>query len=225
MEIFAPFLAASPSRPFVVGQLGQSLDGRIATLSGDARDIGGLAGLDHLHALRAHVDAVVVGASTILADDPQLTVRRVPGVSPARVVIDPRGRIGEGGRWLAPDGARRLLITAGGSAPAGTDEIISLERTDEGFAPERIVAALYERGLKRVLIEGGAITLSRFIQASCLDRLHVVVSPLIIGSGKSALDLPPISTLAEALRPPTRVFHLGGSEVLFDCDLRSGEKA
>jgi diaminohydroxyphosphoribosylaminopyrimidine deaminase/5-amino-6-(5-phosphoribosylamino)uracil reductase len=225
MEIFAPFLAASPSRPFVVGQLGQSLDGRIATLSGDARDIGGAAGLDHLHAIRAHVDAVVVGAATILADDPRLTVRRVPGVSPARVVIDPRGRIGEGGRWLAPDGVRRLLITAGGSAPAGTDEIISLERTGEGFSPQSIVSALYERGLKRVLIEGGAITLSRFIQASCLDRLHVVVSPLIIGSGKPALDLPPISTLAEALRPPTRVFHLGGSEVLFDCDLRSGEKA
>jgi riboflavin-specific deaminase-like protein len=225
MEIFSPFLAASPSRPFVVGQLGQSLDGRIATLSGDARDIGGVAGLDHLHALRAHVDAVVVGAATILADDPQLTVRRVPGVSPARVVIDPRGRIGEGGRWLAPDGARRLLITIGGSAPAGTDEVISLERTGEGFSPKSIVNALYERGMKRVLIEGGAITLSRFIQAGCLDRLHVVVSPLIIGSGKPALELPPISTLAEALRPPTRVFHLGGSEVLFDCDLRSGEKA
>ena len=77
----------------VVGQIGQSLDGRIATESGHSKYINGPAGLTHLHRLRALVDAVVIGVGTAIADDPQLTVRRVSGQQPARVVIDPKGRL------------------------------------------------------------------------------------------------------------------------------------
>ena len=219
--IFDPFLNASGEQPFVAGQLGQSLDGRIATVSGDAADIGGPAGLDHLHRLRAHVDAVVVGAATVVADDPRLNVRRVEGKNPARVVIDPRGRIAGGGRWLAADGAPRILVSAQDKAPAGCDALIRLERRGPGFAPADIVEALFARGMKRVLIEGGAATLARFIEHKQLDRLHVVVSPLIIGSGKSAFELPVIATLSDAIRPATRIFLLGGGEVLFDCDMRA----
>src|ERR1044071_4782095 len=91
--LFAPFEAGTTDRPFVIAQLGQSLDGRIATLSGDSKYINSASALDHLHRLRAQVDAVVVGVGTVVADDPQLTVRRVAGRSPARVVIDPRGRM------------------------------------------------------------------------------------------------------------------------------------
>lgn len=220
MDIFAPFDNADPALPFVVGQLGQSLDGRVATISGDSRDIGGAAGLNHLHQLRARVDAVVVGASTILADDPRLTVRLAPGNSPARVVIDPHGRIASDGQWLAQDGVRRILVTCCDSALARCDETIRLERRDGGIAPADIIAALHARGLRRILVEGGPITISRFIAAQALDRLHIVVSPLIIGSGKASLELPPVATLAEAKRPATRVFMLGGGDVLFDCDMR-----
>lgn len=219
--IFDPFLNASGEQPFVAGQLGQSLDGRIATVSGDAADIGGPAGLDHLHRLRAHVDAVVVGAATVVADDPRLNVRRVEGKNPARVVIDPRGRIGNDGRWLAGDGAQRILVTSAESAPRGCDEVIKLQPRGAGFEPLEIAEALYARGFGKILIEGGAITLSHFIEKQCLDRLHVVVSPVIIGSGKASIDLPPIASLTEAIRPDTRVFHLGGGEVLFDCSLRA----
>ena len=74
----------------VVGQIGQSLDGRIATPKGHSHYVNGDDGLAHLHRLRALVDAVVVGIGTVLADDPQLTVRRVSGPHPARVVIDPQ---------------------------------------------------------------------------------------------------------------------------------------
>ncbi len=221
MDIFSHFSDEKPGFPFVAGQLGQSLDGRIATLSGDARDIGGSGGLMHLHNLRAHVDAVVVGAATILADDPQLNVRLVPGKNPARVVIDPRGRIDNTGKWLTPDGARRILVTTRDTAPAHCDEFIKLETHTGVFQPEDIISALYQRGMKRILIEGGAMTLSRFIDAHCLDRLHIVVSPLIIGSGKPAIDLKPVHSLTHAMRPQTRVFLLGGGDVLFDCDMRS----
>ena len=109
---FAPFRAADPSRPFVIAQLGQSLDGRIATVSGESKYINGAPALDHLHRMRAEVDAVIVGASTIVADDPQLTVRRVSGRNPARVVIDPSRRLKSGARWLEEDGTQRLIICA-----------------------------------------------------------------------------------------------------------------
>lgn len=207
---------ASPQKPFVIGQLGQSLDGRIATVSGESRYISGAAALDHLHLLRAEVDAVVVGACTVVADDPQLTVRRAPGPSPARVVIDPSGRIA-GGKWLAEDGARRLLVSAADRAPAGA-ELLRLPARDGHFAPADIVAALFALGLRKILIEGGAATLGAFIAACCLDRLHLLVAPVIIGSGRSGFDLAPEPSLDRALRPKTEAYPLGGGEILFDCD-------
>lgn len=218
--LFAPFLSAPPERPFVVAQLGQSLDGRIATISGESRFINGAAALDHLHRLRAHVDAVLVGAGTVVADDPQLTVRRVHGRNPARVVIDPSGRLEPGGRWLARDGAPRLVMTAAGRCVAEA-EMIRLPLADGHIAPAAIVEALFERGFRRLLIEGGARTISAFIDAGCVDRLHVLVAPMIIGSGKAGLDLVPVQRLERALRPPTRVFVLADGDVLFDCDLRA----
>lgn len=217
--IFAPFGEAGADRPFVVAQLGQSLDGRIATVSGESRDINGKAGLDHLHRIRAHVDVVVVGAGTILADDPQLTVRRVAGKNPARAVIDPSGRMEGSGRWLAQDGARRLRITASDRPAAAGVENIRLPARDGLIPPAAIVEALHGRGLRRILVEGGARTIAAFIESGCLDRLHVLVTPVIIGSGRAGLDLSPIQGLERALRPRTEVHVLGGGDVLFDCDL------
>src|ERR1700754_3479338 len=91
--LFGPLRAGRADSLMVVGQLGQSLDGRIATETGHSHYVNGPSGLAHLHRLRALVDAVVVGVGTALADDPQLTVRRVSGPQPARVVIDPNGRL------------------------------------------------------------------------------------------------------------------------------------
>ena len=152
----------------VVGQIGQSIDGRIATVTGHSKYINGPDGLAHLHRLRALVDAVVIGIGTAIADDPQLTVRRVAGPQPARVVIDPRrqasrrrpdARAPMASRRLVITGRRRQTAAAAGRrdcrrCPAPTDEI----------APAAILAALAERGLRRILIEGGADTVSRFLR-------------------------------------------------------------
>ena len=204
----------------VVGQIGQSLDGRIATASGHSKYINGPAGLAHLHRLRALVDAVVVGVGTALADDPQLTVRRVSGPQPARVVLDPNGRLPASAKVFANDGVRRLLVAAQDArcAPVPGVEIVPLPATDKSIAPRDILAALSERGLRRVLIEGGADTVSRFLAAGCLDRLHVVVAPIIIGSGRASIILPPIERADQAMRVPIRAHQLD-DEVLFDCDL------
>lgn len=218
--VFAPFKAGEIGQPFVIAQLGQSLDGRIATPSGDSKYINGGSALDHLHRLRAHVDAVVVGVGTVLADDPLLTVRRVEGRSPARVVIDPAGRSPSEARVFVDDGTARLVV-CGEEAPGPAHaETIRLPAIERSLCPRAIIAALGRRGFARILIEGGARTISTFLDAGCIDRLHVLVAPLILGSGKPALDLEPIATLGEALRPATQAYLLDDGDVLFDCDLR-----
>src|SRR5215204_1570064 len=108
--VFGPLRSGEIDDMMVIGQIGQSLDGRVATESGHSHYINGPAGLAHLHRLRALVDAVVVGVGTAVADDPQLTVRRVEGPNPVRVVIDPRGRLPAAARMLADDNTRRIVI-------------------------------------------------------------------------------------------------------------------
>lgn len=223
--IFGPLRAESAGGTTVVGQIGQSLDGRVATPTGHSHYINGDAGLAHLHRLRALVDAVVVGAGTVQADDPQLTVRRVEGPSPARVVIDPNGRIPATARVFSNDGIRCIALTSEGTAMALPPqiEVVVLPRTAGALPPAAILAALAARGLRRILIEGGANTVSRFIAAGCLDRLHIVVAPVILGSGPVGMTLPPILRADEAMRMPVGIHRLG-EEVLFDCDL-SGRRA
>lgn len=229
-DMLAPLVGADSGRPFVVAQLGQSLDGRIATPTGESRWINKAAALDHVHRIRANVDAVLIGVGTVIADDPALNVRRVAGRNPARVVIDPRGRISASARCLqGDDGCRRVVVRARGQAiqklPAGV-EIIDIEADAAGrLDPRATVAALFERGLKRVLVEGGAWTVSEFINARAVDRLHVLVAPVILGSGKPGLSLTPIDRLSDALRPVVRVFPLADGDVLFDCDLRTSTTA
>ena len=219
-ERFGPLKAGTVDDLVVVGQFGQSLDGRVATETGHSHYINGPAGLAHLHRLRALVDVVVVGVGTALSDDPQLTVRHVAGPCPARAVIDPRGRIASGARLFARDGARRLVIAAEAARIDLPPDIerIGLSTSEGAIEPAAILAALAERGFRRILVEGGSHTVSRFIAAGCLDRLHIVVAPIILGAGRGGVALPPVASCADALRPPMRLHRLD-YEVLFDCDL------
>jgi len=218
--LFGPLRAGRIDELVLVGQVGQSLDGRIATTTGHSHYINGPDGLDHLHRLRALVDAVVVGIGTALADDPRLTVRRVAGPQPARVVIDPRGRLPMTARLLAADGTARLVVTRPETClglPSGVERI-PVAAEDGDMAPAAILAALAARGFRRVMIEGGPQTFSRFLAAGCFDRVHIVVAPLILGAGPPAFELAPIARVDQGLRPPVHVHRLG-DEVLFDCDL------
>ena len=219
-ELFGPLRTGVVDGLTVVGQIGQSLDGRIATASGHSRYINGPAGIIHLHRLRSLVDAVVIGVGTALADDPQLTVRRVAGPHPARIVLDPSGRLPASARVFSADGVRRLLVTTEGTRCALPSDVetVALPAADGQIAPPAILAALAERGLRRILVEGGAHTVSRFLAAGCLDRMHVTVAPIIFGSGKPGFILPPVERADQALRVPMRIHQLD-DEVLFDCDL------
>lgn len=216
-------------RRFVVAQMGQSLDGRIATASGHSHFINGPEDIRRLHRLRAMVDAVVVGAGTVAADDPRLTVREVEGSDPVRVVLDPRGRLDPERRvfrdakaptlWVRGVGGAKESSVPVGAEVGGEVEVLELPVDSPlGIDPTAVVALLRARGLNRILVEGGGVTVSRFLQAGALDRLHVSVAPLILGSGRPSFTLPAIETLDEGLRPPVRHFRLG-TDLLFDLDL------
>ena len=222
-ELLDLYLPLQLSSDLVIGQIGQSVDGRIATESGHSHYVTGPEDRIRLHRLRAMVDAVVVGAGTVATDNPQLTVRHVDGPNPVRVVLDPNGRVPRD-RTVFHDGVARTLTVRRNLNPAEPpmmdgEQLLLPHDEEKGFAPDVIISALREQGLRRVLVEGGGVTVSRFLQAGCLTRLHVTIAPLLIGSGRPALALPPISRLDQALRPPYRLFTLG-HDVLFDLDLR-----
>ncbi len=212
--------SATPGR-FVIAQLGQSLDGRIATVTGASHYVTGEASRVHLHRLRALVDAVVIGAGTACADDPQLTVRHVTGDNPVRVILDPNGRVPTTSGVLQRGDAPTLHITRHPlpreTLGAHVESLVPDGAAD--LTPSALLDTLAARGLRRVLIEGGGQTVSRFLADGQLDRLHVVVAPLLIGSGRPAVSLAEIETLDAALRPPCRTFAMG-DDTLFDLALR-----
>jgi diaminohydroxyphosphoribosylaminopyrimidine deaminase/5-amino-6-(5-phosphoribosylamino)uracil reductase len=220
--IYGPIVqSALENRPFIVGQIGQSLDGRIATVTNQSHYINGIAARSHLHRLRALVDGVVVGVGTVIADDPLLTVRNAEGDHPARIIIDPHGRVPNTAKCFADDGVRRIVIQSENhDRPAGV-ECVQVALSSDGFQPQNIISALADSGLSRLLIEGGAFTLSRFIAGEHLNRLHILSGPMIIGSGKMGIQLPEIPTLESALRPNTNTFILPEGDVLFDCEFQN----
>ena len=226
LDLYAPLCAAAPGRPLTIAHLGQSLDGHIATGSGDSYYVTGPDNVRHLHRLRALCDAVIVGAGTVARDDPQLTVRHVEGANPVRVILDPRGQLSPRHRVFTDALARTLVVHAQGVAIAapGNSEILSVPHTDGRLDLNALLAALHARGLYAVFVEGGGATVSGFLEAGLLDRLHVAIAPLVPGSGRPGLSLPARDKIADCLRPAHRVFTMGG-DVLFDCDLRGPSAA
>jgi len=231
------------SPPWLVAQLGQSLDGFVATETGDSYYVTGPHSLVHLHRLRALCDAVLVGAGTVAIDNPQLTTRRVPGPNAVRVVLDPDARLDGGSRlfvdrqsptlWLcdarhaATARARLAAALAQGAAGSGaTTEVVEVEGLLENecvpcqYLPKRAIAALALRGLRLLFVEGGGVTVSRFFRSNALNRLHLVVAPVLIGEGRRGLQATAHEVMADCPRPPARMLILG-DDLLWDLDLRA----
>jgi riboflavin-specific deaminase-like protein len=224
LDLYAPLCT---ERALVVAQLGQSLDGQIATASGDSYYVTGPDNVRHVHRLRALSAAVVVGAGTVARDDPQLTVRHVEGANPVRVVLDPAARLDARRRVFTDSAAPTLVVHAAGlgARSPGNAEVLEVPVDNDGALKlDVLLERLRERGLATVFVEGGGWTVSQFLEAGLLDRLHVAIAPLVIGRGRPGLTLRARERLAECLRPAYRVFTMGG-DVLFDCDLRAAVPA
>jgi len=219
-DLYSPLCRMGRNQPFAIAHLGQSLDGRIATSAGISRWVTGDADLVHTHRLRALADAVIVGAGTVRHDDPKLTVRRCPGDHPVRVVIDPDRRLGPDYSVFQDGAAPTVLLSAADlvrpGERLGQAEIVGLPRDAAGLSPHDIRAVLAARGLHFLFIEGGGITISRFLAAGAIDRLQLVVAPILLGSGRASLTLPEIVDLRQGLRPRIRRFTLG-EDMLYEC--------
>ena len=225
LDLYLPICSATAARPIAVGHLGQSLDGFIAMHTGESQFVTGHQNILHLHRMRALCDIVIVGAGTVAADNPQLTTRHVAGPNPLRVVFDPSRRLSDEYRIFSDEDAPTVYactrtLVGPGETHFGRAAILPLNAGPAGVQVVELLGALRNRGGRRIFVEGGGVTVSAFLEANLLDRLHMAIAPLIIGDGRPAIRLPPRATLSDCHRPQYRVFRMGG-DVLFDCDLRT----
>jgi len=223
LNLYLPICSATSARPLTVGHLGQSLDGFIATPSGDSQFVTGSDNIVHVHRMRALCDAVVVGAGTVAADDPQLTTRHVPGPSPLRVVVDSGRRLLPSFRVFTDRSVPTLYACARSRVSPGETRvegavIAGIDDGAPGDEAAQVLGLLRARGCARVFVEGGGVTVSTFLEANLLDRLQIAIAPVLIGDGRPAIRLTPQHWLRDCRRPAYRVFRMGG-DVLFDCEI------
>lgn len=180
-------------RPYVTWKVGMTIDGRVAAPDATSRWITSPRSRADVHALRARIDTILVGVGTVLADDPQLTVRddegRPVGRQPLRVVLDSAGRTPATAR--VRDQAAPTWIATTESAGAGPDG-----RVD----PAAVLAELWRRGRRHVLVEGGPRVAAAFLDAGLIDEVVAYVAPTLLGAGPSALTGGAVTTLADAHR-------------------------
>jgi diaminohydroxyphosphoribosylaminopyrimidine deaminase/5-amino-6-(5-phosphoribosylamino)uracil reductase len=176
--------AQRTGRPFVTWKYAATLDGRAAAADGSSRWITGEEARADVHRLRAEVDAVVVGVGTVLADDPELTVRPDPGRQPLRVVVDSDGRTPASAR-VRDDSAPTLILT---------------ERDTGRHDPAGVLTVLHDRGVVSVLLEGGPTLAAAFMTAGLVDRVVGYVAPALLGAGMSAIGDLGVGTITDALR-------------------------
>jgi diaminohydroxyphosphoribosylaminopyrimidine deaminase/5-amino-6-(5-phosphoribosylamino)uracil reductase len=207
-ELHRGFLSVCErGRPFVSLKLATSLDGRIATASGESRWISGPAARRFVHDLRARVDGLMVGSGTALADDPALTARRGNRVvqRPARVLVDSRLRVPVGARLYGGD-APTFVLTRRGARGGATREasgatLLPVRVRDGGLDLRRGLSALASAGLTSVLVEGGGKLAAALLRAGLVDELHWIQAPLLLGGdGRPALGELGIRKLADAIR-------------------------
>ena len=216
-----------PDRPFVVLKYAQSLDGRIATSTGDSKWISGEPERVVSHALRAACDAVMVGIGTVVSDDPELTVRMVAGASPMRVVLDSELRVPFQSKILDPTAATTVFTTER-SDPQRRDALrrrgVRVEVTDELDGRVSLRAALStlrSTGTESLLVEGGSEVITALLAAGLVDRVIVAIAPVVIGAGTEAVNGLDIQTVESGIHLTNRTMFPVGEDVVIAWDVAS----
>ncbi len=218
LKVYLPYCFLSPRanlerRAIAVAHFAQTLDGKIATQTGDSRWIGNEENLVHAHRMRALCDGIMVGKKTLENDFPRLTVRKVEGGNPRRVVLgSPQSNYD-----CLFDSSPDPVIVIGKEASQQNGKIIyhHLESENGHIVSQRILECLYQQGIKTVYIEGGAITTSNFLRDKTLDVIQLHISPFLFGSGKTGIVLPNIQNVKEGVAFQTFCFHTIGDTVMF----------
>lgn len=216
--------------PFVTVKFAQSLDGRIATITGDSQWISSSGARRFAHQLRREHDAIMVGIGTVLADDPQLSVRLVKGRDPLRIVVDSTLRIPLTARVLADGAASHTLVVTSEAAEMSREreiaelgaEILRLPSgpDNSGVDIERLLEALGRRRIASVLVEGGKGMITSLLAARAVDRLVSVIAPKIIGKGLEAIGNLDITRLDDAITFLSVKTRKLGPDIVFDGRLK-----
>lgn len=202
----APYLTLlQRQRPFVHAKWAMTLDGRIATRTGQSKWLTGAAARQRVHALRGRMDAIIVGAGTVRADDPLLTARPAGPRVPARVVLSSDGKVSSSCRLLQT--ARETPVVIAGARIANEQQETLRAHGCEVLPSASVadlLAAFGQRRYTNVLVEGGAGVLGSFRDASLIDMVHVFVAPLLLGGVAAIAPLAGAgaATIAEGLRVP-----------------------
>ena len=203
-QILLPILMLK--KKFYIGQIGQSLDGKIALLNGNSHYINDKNSISYLHCLRSICDAVVVGVNTIRKDDPLLTTRAIKGPNPQRIIIDPSLKLTNKYK-VFKDGMPNIIFTHSKlNKKFNNTQIYQL--------PERnftnlIYQNINRLGYKLVLVEGGSKTISKFLENRLLNIMQFIIAPTIIGSGINSINIEPITNLKNVIRTKNNIFKFG----------------
>lgn len=218
---FLSIRARQLGRAVAITHFAQSLDGKIATLSGDSKWIGNEENLVHAHRMRALCESILIGAQTLNADRPSLTVRRVEGKNPQRVVLCSSESDFSS---LEADELSPVRVIGTGDDPcvAHTDYVRLPVGEHDRIAGKDILRHLYQAGWHSVYVEGGATTTSHLLQDGAIDILQLHVAPLIFGSGIASFSLPDIGTVAQAVRFEQFYYKPIGNTFMFVGEISNG---
>jgi diaminohydroxyphosphoribosylaminopyrimidine deaminase/5-amino-6-(5-phosphoribosylamino)uracil reductase len=217
--------------PLVTVKFAQTLDGRIATAGGSARWISSEESRRLAHRLRAINDAVLVGAGTVLADDPELTVRLVRGRSPVRIVLDSGLRVPLESRvLLEQEKARTIIATTPKADPAKVEELeqkgIEVMKVPANQAGEvdipSLLPLLGKRGIASLLVEGGSSIITSFLRLGLADRLVAIVAPKILGSGIETVGDLNITDVGKALKLSFSRTYRSGADLVIEAKVETG---
>lgn len=195
-------------RPFVLLKLALSLDGRIATGDGDSRWISSAESREMVHRWRGEYDAVMVGAGTVIADNPRLTCRIEDGRDPVRVVVDAALRCpADAAVFRQRSQAMTILVTTADNLrrarrryASGKVEVLGVVAGESGVCPDELMRELGRRGYSKVMIEGGAHLAGAALGARVVDRAAFFLAPKIVGGGLSAIEGLKIGKMKDAIK-------------------------
>ena len=188
-----PYYATKNKKIYVVTHFAQTLDGRIASISGDSKWIGNQENLIHAHRMRALLDGILVGSGTLQSDDPLLSVRHVTGDDPKKILV---GGDNLDIREYQISGKEFISFNQGSNK---NDNNIKLEKEDGIYDTSIILNKLYSLGLRTLYIEGGSYTTSTFLSQNMIDHIQVHFAPIILGSGVTGFNFGGAEYLKEAI--------------------------
>ena len=214
-EIIIPLLLKNNCN--FIGQIGQSLDGKIALNNGNSHYINEKESITYLHCLRSISDGVLVGVNTIIKDDPFLTTRKIKGLNPIRLIIDPSLKLTNKYNIFKDNNKNIIFTNSSKEKKLNNSTIIKFPKKNFTLS---VYKYLRKTSLKTILIEGGPTTLSHFIEHKFLNYMQFIISPTVIGSGIDSMKLKPISNLKNAIRTKNTINRLG-KEIIVTLDFNS----